>query len=357
MDALHRHADRAGRTTSACTTRAIRAVAEVVDSPAGVLFVRAPEDVAFQWAGSWNMPAVDACRFRRAIRWSPQFRDGDWIVELDKLPPVAELAGGAAAHLACGAAQPSGQLIGFVVLARSRAQFKLDREVFDLLRIVGREVASQVAEQRAAQVLIADAAAAGIQPALRLRHPRHQERSGQLSMLLSNAEVHADNPEFQRDMLATVRASVGKITRLLTRLQARRQRARPALIAPMERLHGARRPATRQTARHRRSSCRPTTAAAPAWRSIPDAFDAVVHASAGQRDRGVRGAAPGARARAPRGAERGGRHHRRGAGDDAGVHPRRAVPAVRARRSAAGTASASIRRASCCARPAAICWC
>ena len=31
--------------------RAIRAVAEVVDSPAGVLFVRAPEEVAFQWAG------------------------------------------------------------------------------------------------------------------------------------------------------------------------------------------------------------------------------------------------------------------------------------------------------------------
>ena len=30
--------------------------------------------------------------------------------------------------------------------------------------------------------------------------------SGQLSMPLTNAEVHADNPEFQRDMLATVRA-------------------------------------------------------------------------------------------------------------------------------------------------------
>ena len=38
--------------------RAIRAVAEVVDSPAGALFVRAPDEVAFQWAGSWNMPAV-----------------------------------------------------------------------------------------------------------------------------------------------------------------------------------------------------------------------------------------------------------------------------------------------------------
>jgi signal transduction histidine kinase len=55
-------------------------------------------------------------------------------------------------------------------------------------------------------------------------------------MLLANAEVHADNPEFQRDMLSTVRASVGKITRLLTRLQADRQERSHALIDPMERL-------------------------------------------------------------------------------------------------------------------------
>ena len=60
--------------------------------------------------------------------------------------------------------------------------------------------------------------------------------SGQLSMLLTNAEVHADNPEFQRDMLATVRASVGKITRLLVRLQAERQERDHSLITPTDRL-------------------------------------------------------------------------------------------------------------------------
>jgi signal transduction histidine kinase len=60
--------------------------------------------------------------------------------------------------------------------------------------------------------------------------------SGQLSMLLTNAEVYADNPEFQRDMLGTVRASVGKITRLLSRLQAERQERDHALITPAERL-------------------------------------------------------------------------------------------------------------------------
>ena len=55
-------------------------------------------------------------------------------------------------------------------------------------------------------------------------------------MLLANAETHADNPDFQRDMLATVRASVGKITRLLSRLQADRRERGHALIDPEERL-------------------------------------------------------------------------------------------------------------------------
>jgi signal transduction histidine kinase len=60
--------------------------------------------------------------------------------------------------------------------------------------------------------------------------------SGQLSMLLSNAETYADNPDFQRDMLATVRASVGKITRLLSRLRVERQEADHAMITPADRL-------------------------------------------------------------------------------------------------------------------------
>lgn len=216
--------------------RAIRAAAEVVDSPAGVLFVRAPDEVVFQWAGSWNMPAA-TLPIPPGHSIVAEFRDGDFIVELEKAPPVPEWAGELARTWLAVPLNHRGTLIGFVVLARSRAQFKLDREVFDLLRIIGREVASRVAEQLAAQVL---------SQTQQLR--RYSQRfafvihdiknvSGQLSMLLANAEVHADNPEFQRDMLATVRASVGKISRLLTRLQVDQHERTHALVAPLQRLH------------------------------------------------------------------------------------------------------------------------
>lgn len=215
--------------------RAIQAVAEVVDSPAGVLFVRPPQEVAFQWAGSWNMPAT-ALPVPPGHALVSAFRDGEWIVVLDDDPEATSCFGDLPRTWLAVPLNHFGSLIGFVVLGRSRAQFKLDREVFDLLRVIGREVASRLAEQRAAQVL---------SQTLQLRE--YSQRfafvihdiknvSGQLSMLLTNAEVHADNPEFQRDMLATVRASVGKITRLLTRLQADRQERNHALISPGERL-------------------------------------------------------------------------------------------------------------------------
>ncbi len=174
-------------------TRAIRAIAEVVDSPGGVLFVRDPEDAAFRWAGSWNMPAAThpgaggpsahrrasaaatgssnsirratadtpACQLARDAGGRPERQD--WLAELPRSWLAVPLK-----HL--------GQLIGFVVVARPRAQFKLDREVFDLLRIVGREVASHVAEQRATQVLTDTRQLQDYSKRFAFVDPRHQER-------------------------------------------------------------------------------------------------------------------------------------------------------------------------------------
>jgi putative PEP-CTERM system histidine kinase len=214
--------------------RAIRAAAEVVDSPAGALFVRPPQDVAFQWAGSWNMPAVTA-PIPPGHPLVELFRDAEWVVRLDR-------------HAEAGVWLPElprawivlplhhfGSVIGFVVLARSRAHFKLDQEAYDLLRVVGREIASRIAEQRAMQILIQTRELREYSQRFAFVIHDIKNVSGQLSMLLANAEVYADNPEFQRDMLVTVRASVGKITRLLSRLEAERQEKSHALITPSER--------------------------------------------------------------------------------------------------------------------------
>ncbi len=137
--------------------RAVRAIAEVVDSPAGVLFVRAPEDVAFQWAGSLNTPAVTTPippghpLIARLEKTGGE--KGDGIAVLDTLPDARAWFPEIPRAWLVVPLTHFGALIGFVVLTRSRAQFKLDPEVFELLRVIGREVASRVAEQRSAQIL------------------------------------------------------------------------------------------------------------------------------------------------------------------------------------------------------------
>jgi putative PEP-CTERM system histidine kinase len=216
-------------------TRAIRAIAAVVDSPAGALFVRDPDEVAFRWAGSWNMPAGTE-PIPPGHPLIGAFRDGDWIVELDKTPGADRWLAELPRTWLAAPLNQLGQLIGFLVVAQPRAQFKLDREVFDLLRTVSREVASRLAEQRAAQVLAQTSELREYGKRFAFVIHDIKNVSGQLSMLLANAEVHADNPEFQRDMLVTVRASVSRIGRLLARLQVSDRERSHALIAPLDRV-------------------------------------------------------------------------------------------------------------------------
>ena len=222
---------------TALHTRAIRAVADVVDSPSGVLFLRDGGAGALTWAGSWNMPAGGMLPSEHKLIEST--RGGEWVVDIRHLepqvvaePPLQQLG---KLWLAIPLMHSVGML-GLVIVGPPRVPFTADQEVFDLLRILGREVATYIAEQRATEVM------------LQTRHLHDYSKrfafvahdiknvSSQLGLLLSNAEHHLDNPEFQKDMVETVRASVQKIDGLLKRLEAPAADPAPATIAPGPRL-------------------------------------------------------------------------------------------------------------------------
>ncbi|HEY0418601.1 MAG TPA: XrtA/PEP-CTERM system histidine kinase PrsK [Acetobacteraceae bacterium] len=220
-------------------TRVIRTVAEVLDSAGGALFLdesaAGSAAVSFQWAGSWNMPAATT-PIMGDHPLAEALRGGGWIVELPgseagQALPLEFADAWLAVPLSHG-----GRMIGFILVAKPRAGFKLDREVFDLLRILGQQVATYVAEQRATQIMLQ--AQQLHDYGKRFAFVAHDIKnvSSQLSLLLSNAEIHLSNPEFQRDMLATVRASVAKIGALLKRLQAPASPVTRSVIRPTERL-------------------------------------------------------------------------------------------------------------------------
>jgi putative PEP-CTERM system histidine kinase len=215
--------------------RAIRAVAEIVDSQGGILYVRDAGGASFEWAGSRNMPAgTPPVPLDHPL--VAAMRGGEWTVELAGLAAEAPEAAGLPAAWLAVPLNHGGQVIGFVLLADPRGPFRLDREVFDLLRVVGRQVATVVAEQRAAEVLLQTRQLHDYGKRFAFVAHDIKNVSTQLSLLLQNAEVHLENPEFQRDMLGTIRAAVGKIGSLIKRLETPDHEVAQAVVMPSERL-------------------------------------------------------------------------------------------------------------------------
>jgi putative PEP-CTERM system histidine kinase len=202
-------------------TRAIRAIADAVDSPAGVLLLRdGAEAGGHAWAGSWNM-ADRPLALPPSHALAALLGKGETVAAFGNgtAAPPDLVDGYGALWLAVPLQHPREGLFGIVLLAPPRAPFPLDAEVFELLRTLGREVAMFLAERRAAERLVDSRRLQDY--AKRFAFVAHDVKtvSSQLTMLLANAEENLSDPEFQHDMLTTVRASATRINTLIARLR------------------------------------------------------------------------------------------------------------------------------------------
>jgi putative PEP-CTERM system histidine kinase len=203
--------------------RVIRAIADSVNSPGGVLFQR--HDDAYIPNAFWNARLTADAREAADGAFLEGFRGGRWIQSLrDDTPgttpadPPAWL--GAEHDFWIAVPLPHLQeLVGFVLLMKPRAAVKPDWEVYDLLRIVARQAASYLSE-RQAQRALADTQLLQ-EYSKRFAFVVHDIKnlSSQLGLILSNARRHAGNPEFQADVMRTVENSVARMNNLLSQLK------------------------------------------------------------------------------------------------------------------------------------------
>jgi putative PEP-CTERM system histidine kinase len=215
--------------------RAIRAIADAVDSPAGAVLTRdAVEEgtaARFRWSGSWNLPEDVSLALPSDHPLITEMRGGGWVALLEDNTPadVGQTLG--RLWLGVPLLHHREGVLGIVVLAPPRAPFELDVETFDLLRTLGQEVAMFLAERRAAERLADQRKVQDY--ARRFAFVAHDVKtvSSQLGLLLANAEENISDPEFQRDMLLTVRASADRIRTLIIRL--RQPEDEPAAAAPV----------------------------------------------------------------------------------------------------------------------------
>lgn len=205
--------------------RALRAMAQTMDSPAGVLFMRGNAD-DFVPEARLNMPTPADLKLSACAPALEFMRERRWIYDLSQPAPLdderlrapPELTSLPRAWLVVPLVLED-RLIGFVVLAQARARRAFDWEDIDLLRAAGSQVASTLAQAADAQRLAEVRQFEGFNQLTTFLMHDLKNVAAQQSLLLQNAERHKHNPAFVDDMLATVANSVQRISLLLDQLR------------------------------------------------------------------------------------------------------------------------------------------
>jgi len=206
--------------------RAIMSLADLVESPAGLLW-SAEEGRGFVPTARWNMPAHDAVEpfdgslamFLARTGWVvslPEWRAEptryagltvpEWLQHMNGAWLVVPLISGS-------------DLIGFGVLTTPRTPVEVDWEVRDLLKTASRQAASYLGQNEANEALLEARKFDAFNRMSAFVVHDLKNLIAQLSLMLKNAERHRDNPEFQRDMLSTVEHVVGRMNHLMLQLR------------------------------------------------------------------------------------------------------------------------------------------
>ncbi len=222
-------------------SRVLQAVCDIMDSPEGAVFL-AREPGKYLLATSWNLSrwelpesqpalAVDGplALYLERTHWiidadefaaTPERYDGlpelpRWMTSADRLWLIVPLI-------------YDEQLFGIIFIGRARVARDLTWEDFDLLKTVGRQAASYLAEDETSRALAEARKFEEFNKRFSFVVHDIKNLASQLSLILSNAERHRGSEAFQRDASATLRQSVDKLNRMLRQLSSPPTRPTPA---------------------------------------------------------------------------------------------------------------------------------
>ncbi len=205
-------------------SRIVKAVADITDSPAGLLLTP-DENGGLSLAARWEWPTADVPSEALSAKAVEAFERDGFIVDLDEQRSASVKRIGLPAwalddHRAWAMVPllHFDRLVGMVVVARPQFERQLDWEDLDLLRVVGQQLASFLAEHAGQAALVESARFDDFNRRIAFVMHDIKNLASQLGLLARNAEQHADNPAFRADMLVTLRNSADKLNSLLARL-------------------------------------------------------------------------------------------------------------------------------------------
>ncbi len=207
--------------------RVVKSLADIFESPGGLLLVP-DDDGRLTLQARWNWTNADIPTNCVTSQTMPFFESTGHILSMDDVRAGTDERCDPRAvpqwlydEQQAWAVVPLvhfGKLAGLAVLSRPRLPRALDWEDLDMLRVVGRQLASYLAEAASQQALAENQQFEQFNR--RFAFVMHDIKNlvSQLSILARNAEKHAEKPEFRADMVDTLKSSVDKMNELLARL-------------------------------------------------------------------------------------------------------------------------------------------
>jgi putative PEP-CTERM system histidine kinase len=222
--------------------RVLKGIAQIVESPAGILWLRKNIN-HYHLAATWNIDAaeymvsindnmfheymethkevIDLLEYQKHAENYENLTLPSWLISIPRgwlIVPIMH----------------EQKLYGIVLLTRSRAALHHTWEDSELLRTVGQQVASYLAQEEAAKKL---AESQQFEAFNRLSaYVVHDLKNvvAQLDLVIANSKKYTDNPEFMRDAIKTIDNAVYKMNQMLTQLRNGRPQITNAAIVKLD---------------------------------------------------------------------------------------------------------------------------
>jgi putative PEP-CTERM system histidine kinase len=212
-------------------TTAVRAIAQIFTSPGGILLLRDDAATHFVPAAAWPMHlnSVQGAEKIAAQEDLPRFLEKTkWIVDLKELRLAPDTYGNIVVPQwmlnvpGLRILSPLMQreaVVGIICLLEPPPPFELTYEDRDLLRTVGRHVATHIAQDDASRKLAESRQFEAYNRLTAFMMHDLKNSIAQLKLIVDNAERHKRNPEFIDDAIATVGNAADRMSRLIEQLR------------------------------------------------------------------------------------------------------------------------------------------
>jgi putative PEP-CTERM system histidine kinase len=221
---------------------AVRAIAQIFTSPGGFLLLRDEQERNYKVAAAWPMhiDSLSSIGGLSVLADLPHFlARTQWIVDMNELrrqPDIyrnIEVPDWLLSNPELRIVSPLlqlNELLGFIVLYNPPPPFELTYEDRDLLKTVGRHVATHIAQHDAHRRLAESRQFEAYNKLTAFMMHDLKNSVAQLKLIVVNSRKHKHNPEFIDDAIETIDNTVERMTRLIEQLKSNKAQERIAKV-------------------------------------------------------------------------------------------------------------------------------